>query len=141
MKNIKFYLYFILLSFSINTSAQQVNKKTVVLEIVTGTWCYYCPGAALGAEDLIANGKNVAVIENHNGDDFTNSASDIRNSFYSPSTVPASYFDGIFSGCGGNHSESMYNCFLPLYNSSISQLTSFDINMYVETTDIFGCQN
>ncbi len=135
MKNIKLYLYFILLLSSINLSAQQVNKKTVVLEIITGTWCYYCPGAALGAEDLIAKGKNVAVIVNHDGDDFTNATSDIRNSFYSPSTVPASYFDGIFSGCGGNHSESIYNCYLPLYNSTISQLTSFDINMNVETTD------
>ena len=47
-----------------------------------GTWCPYCPGAAMGADDLIANGYNVAVVEYHNGDSYTNTASDARNNYY-----------------------------------------------------------
>ena len=55
--------------------AQQVDRDKVLLEIITGTWCYYCPGAAMGAEDLIANGKEVAVVEYHTGDTYENTFS------------------------------------------------------------------
>jgi hypothetical protein len=48
--------------------AQSVPRSMVVMEVGTGTWCTYCPGAAMGADDLLANGKLVAVVENHNGD-------------------------------------------------------------------------
>ena len=57
--------------FLINISfAQQISRDNVLLEIGTGTWCVYCPGSAMGADDLVANGHDVVVIENHNGDSF-----------------------------------------------------------------------
>ncbi len=59
---------------------QQVERDKVLLEIGTGTWCTYCPGAAMGADDLIANGHPVAVIEYHNGDNFANTYSNAPNS-------------------------------------------------------------
>ena len=46
----------------------QTTRENVVVEIATGTWCQYCPGAAMGADDLISNGHDVAVIEYHGGD-------------------------------------------------------------------------
>ena len=52
--------------------AQNVQRSFVVLEIGTGTWCVYCPGAAGGADQLVDEGKSVAVIENHNGDSYAN---------------------------------------------------------------------
>ena len=36
--------------------AQAVPREMVVMEIGTGTWCTYCPGAAMGADDLLENG-------------------------------------------------------------------------------------
>ena len=35
------------------------ERNMVILEIGTGTWCQYCPGASMGAHDLLANGKTV----------------------------------------------------------------------------------
>jgi PKD repeat protein len=96
--------------------AQSVQRTMVVLEIGTGTWCQYCPGAALGADDLIANGCNVAVIENHNGDAFANQYSNARNTYYNITGFPTAFFDGTLSLVGGDHSVSMYPDYLPLYN-------------------------
>jgi len=69
-----------------------VPREMVIVEIATGTWCGYCPGAAMGASDLIANGHNVAIIKNHNGDPFANTYSNARNNYYSPSGYPDSIF-------------------------------------------------
>jgi|GEM_PF-1754998 len=44
------------------------NRQYVLLEIGTGTWCRYCPGAAMEVDDFVENGQQVAVVENHNGD-------------------------------------------------------------------------
>ena len=48
-------------------AAQIVPRDKVILEIGTGTWCTYCPGAAMGADDLLEQGYPVGVVENHNG--------------------------------------------------------------------------
>ncbi len=95
---------------------QAIQRTMVIQEIGTGTWCQYCPGAAMGADDLIANGCAVAVVEYHNGDSFTNTASDARNNYYGITGFPTSFFDGVLSYVGGNHTTSMYSNYLPLYN-------------------------
>jgi len=59
------------------------ERDMVLVEIATGGWCTYCPGAALGADDLISNGCTVAIIENHNGDPYAYTGSDARNTNYS----------------------------------------------------------
>ncbi len=133
MKKI-FVLFFGLLT-SLFLFSQQIEKNYVLVEIATGTWCYYCPGAALGAEDLVDNGHNVAIVEHHTSDDFSNSASNARNNYYNPSGIPSAYFDGDYAGCGGSHTSSRYSCYLPKYNNAISELTSFDIDLEVSTTD------
>jgi hypothetical protein len=74
--------------------SQQIQRDKVVVEIGTGTWCTFCPGAAMGADDLVANGHDVAIIENHNGDDYTNAASNARNSYYNIPGYPTAMFDG-----------------------------------------------
>jgi hypothetical protein len=107
--------------------AQQVDRENVLLEIVTGTWCYYCPGAAMGAEDLIANGKQVAVIEYHTGDSYENTYSGARSSYYNVSGVPSAFFDGVLSVVGGNHTSSMYGSYLPKYNQRIAIQSPFTI--------------
>ncbi len=62
----KLILFGVLLSCYFSVQAQDVPREMVILEITTSTKCTYCPGAAMGAEDLLANGKFVAVIEHHN---------------------------------------------------------------------------
>lgn len=116
LKMKKLLLFFVLmLSFNL-LQAQAVPRDMVVLEIATGTWCQYCPGASMGADDLIANGCRVAVIENHNGDAYDNNYSNARNSYYNVTGYPTSKFDGVQSIVGGSHTVSSYPSFLPKYN-------------------------
>lgn len=101
----------------------------VVLEIGTGTWCQYCPGAAMGADDLIANGHNVAVVEYHNGDSYTNAASDARNNYYNLTGYPTANFDGTLTEVGGSHTVSMYPNYLPLVEARNAVLSSFTVGI------------
>jgi hypothetical protein len=106
-------------------------RDMVMLEIGTGTWCQYCPGAALGAEDMISNGHNVAVVEYHGGgtDPYINTYSTARNSYYGVSGYPTAYFDGILSFVGGNHTSSMYGNYLPLFNRRQPIKSAFSIDI------------
>lgn len=105
------------------------SKNNVVLEIGTGTWCQYCPGAALGADDLVENGKNVAVIEYHNGDNYVNDFSDPRIDYYGISGFPTAVFDGTLMFIGGDHTQSMYEYYLPLYEQMMAKKTPFSIEI------------
>ena len=115
--------------------AQNVPREMVALEIGTGTWCTYCPGASMGADDLLANGKFVAVVENHNGDGFANIYSNARNSMWAIPGYPTATFDGMLSVVGGSHTQSMYSNYLPKYNGSIGVESPVAMTMEVEQTD------
>jgi len=97
--------------------AQQVPRDKVVVEIGTGTWCQFCPGAAMGADDLTANGYEVAIIEYHNGDDYANTYSNARNSYYGVPGFPTAYFDGLNAVVGGSNTQSMF----PQYSAKVNQ--------------------
>lgn len=98
----------------------QVQRNMVAVEIGTGTWCTYCPGAAMGADDLVANGKRVAIIENHNGDTYANNYSNARNTYYAISGYPTARFDGGNAVVGGSHTATMYPSYLPKYDLCIA---------------------
>ncbi len=108
-------------------TAQQVEREMVILEIVTGTWCQYCPGAAMGADDLIENGHDVAVVEYHGGDDYQNSYSVSRINYYGVTGYPTSKFDGILTVSGGSSTQSLYSSYLPKYNQRKAVLSSFTV--------------
>ena len=109
----------------------KVQRQEVLLEIGTGTWCQFCPGAAMGAEDLIANGCDVAVIEYHRSDSYTNTASNTRASYYGGmGSIPTSYFDGVVNVSGGNATTSMYSTYLPKYEMRIAIGASVSIEWY-----------
>ncbi len=129
MKTLNLLLAFIFLA--VFSFAQQVPRDKVVVEIGTGTWCYYCPGAALGADDLVSNGKEVAVVEYHGGgvDNYINEYSAARIGYYGITGYPTAYFDGGNAVVGGNHTNSMYSTYLPIYNQRINIPSSFSINM------------
>jgi PKD repeat protein len=113
-------LLFCLLLLAGFASAQSVQRNMVVLEIGTGTWCQYCPGASNGADQLIAEGKNVAVIENHNGDVYANTFSNTRNSYYAISGYPTAVFDGTpdLGGGAACPNGNVYPTYLNNYNQS-----------------------
>jgi PKD repeat protein len=98
---------------AVSMTFAQVPRDKVVVEVGTGTWCTYCPGAAMGVDDLIANGWPVAAVENHNGDPFANNYSNARNTFYNVSGYPTAFFDGGNSVVGGSHTQSMYSSYWP----------------------------
>ncbi len=120
------------LLFSLVVSGQAVDRNKVILEIGTGTGCQYCPGAAMGAEDLIANGKQVGVIEYHNynsGDPYNNPYAAARCSYYGISGYPTAFFDGVLSVAGGSNSSSLYSSYLPKYNQRIAVASDFTIEI------------
>lgn len=125
----KTLLVMLFLASGLFLSAQQIPRDKVVVEIATGTWCTYCPGAAMGADDLVNNGHQVAIIENHNGDVFANAYSNARNSYYGVTGYPTAKFDGVLSYVGGSHTQSMYNNYLPKYNQRIVIPSSFALSM------------
>ncbi len=109
-----------------------VDRQMVVMEIATGTWCQYCPGAAMGADDLVQGGYNVAVIENHNGDPYANTTSNARNSYYSPSGYPTAYFDGVLNVSGGSNTTSMFSYYLPKVNQRNAVKTPLSLQIFGE---------
>jgi hypothetical protein len=107
-------------------------RDMVVLEIGTGTWCQYCPGAAMGADDLVENGHNVAVIEYHGGsttEPFKNTDSEARIVYYGITGFPTAFFDGTLSFVGGSNTQSMYSNYLPLFNQRRVIKSAFSIDL------------
>jgi len=105
-------------------------KQQVLLEIGTGGWCPYCPGASMAAHDMLAQGLNVAVIKNHNGDPYATDASNYRNSYYGISGYPTGVFDGLLRHVGGSNSSSIVNSYMPLFNQRVDIKSPIDINLY-----------
>jgi hypothetical protein len=105
-------------------------RGMVILEIGTGTWCQYCPGAAMGAHDLLTNGQEVGVIKYHNGDSFTNTYSDARNNYYGISGYPTAVFDGVENVIGGSNTQSMYTTYLPIYDVRKAKNSAYSIEIF-----------
>jgi hypothetical protein len=112
--------------------AQMIPRTQVILEIATGTWCQYCPGAALGADSLLHTGANVAIIEYHNGDPYANTASNARNSYYNVPGYPNDQFDGPnTSGVGGDQcgQGTTFNYYQSMYNQRIAVQSPLNIDI------------
>ncbi|MCK9399563.1 MAG: Omp28-related outer membrane protein [Bacteroidales bacterium] len=115
--------------------AQQVPRDKAVVEIGTGTWCQYCPGAAMGADDLIANGYQVAIIEYHNGDPYANTYSNARNSYYGVPGFPTAYFDGLNAVVGGSNTQSMF----PQYSVKVNQRMAIQSSFTIDVEGTHTC--
>ena len=111
-------------------------REMVVLEIGTGTWCVYCPGSQMGADDLVTNGCSVAVVEYHNGDSFTNSYSNARNTYYGISGFPTAVFDGLQYFVGGSNTQSMYQNYLPIYEGRKELMSAFSVDIFGDNSGL-----
>ena len=105
-----------------------VPRNLVVVEVGTGTWCQFCPGAAMGCHDLLQNGQPVAIIKNHNGDTYANTYSNARNSFYGITGYPTAFFDGLNPTVGGSNTTSMYSNYLPKVTSRIAVPSHYSLS-------------
>ena len=114
--------------------SQEVTRNMVVVEIGTGTWTPYCVGAAMGADELVSNGKHVAIIENHNTDTYANTYSDSRNSYYHITGYPTAIFDGVSMLVGGGSTVSMYSNYLAKYDAAIKIKSPVQIDYTVTRT-------
>ena len=110
------------------------QRKHVLLEIATGTWCTYCPGSAMAVEDHVSHGDKVAVIEYHDNDNYANTDANHRNTYYKVAGYPTANFDGINTVSGGNMTQSIYPSYQPAYAKSMQKISLFDLNMEVTKT-------
>lgn len=95
-------------------------RKLVIMEDATGTWCTYCPGAAMGIADLLTNGKAIAAVSYHGGDTYETADSRARIDYYGITGYPTMMFDGVLSYVGGTHSTSLYSDYLPLVDKRLA---------------------
>ena len=110
------------------TVSAQATRTAVILEIATGTWCQYCPGAALGADDLHASSASVGIVEHHDSDPYTTPDAIARyDTYYGVTGFPTAFFDGANSVVGGNHTQSMYSSYLPKYTAAMAAPTPYGI--------------
>ena len=137
MKKLLLSFVFIL---SVMAVMSQSARQMVLAEDFTSTLCTYCPGCAMGMDDLLKNGKLVAVVESHsNGlgtDPYANTYSNARNSMYNVQAFPTASFDGWDQYTGGNHTTSMYNSYLPIYNNCIALTSPVDMSMVVTNSGL-----
>lgn len=100
-----------------------VSRNFVLMEEFTGTWCVYCPGAAMGLRDLIdVNNKEAVAIAYHSGDDYANADGNNRALYYDVGGFPTMVADGGRTGyylSSGNASQTMYQTYLPWYEDRI----------------------
>ena len=79
---------------------------------------------------LYTNGCSVAVVEYHNGDSFTNTYSDARNTYYGISGFPTAVFDGVQYVVGGSNTQSMYDTYLPIYEGRKALMSAFSVDIF-----------
>ncbi|MDP2721765.1 MAG: T9SS type A sorting domain-containing protein [Bacteroidales bacterium] len=116
----------------------QVAREYVLVEIGTGTGCVYCPGAALGLDDLYVNGDPVAGIEYHSynsSDPFNTPEAAARTSYYGITGYPTAQFDGEYAEhVGGDPSNSLYSTYLPFVNARSVIQSQFTVELYGDNT-------
>ena len=82
---------FFFLFISIVLFSQQVQRQKVVVEVRTGTWCPSCPAVVNILHGFIDEGLEIAIVEYHNDDPYTNAASIIEKTIIishgSPQTI------------------------------------------------------
>ncbi|MHC1707455.1 MAG: T9SS type A sorting domain-containing protein [Bacteroidales bacterium] len=109
-----------------------VEREFVLFEVGTGTWCQFCPGAALGIKDLIeVNDKDAVAIKYHQGDDYEIAVGTSRLAYYNITLFPTTVADGVLIHEGGNATTSIYSTYLPMYNERMGMPAFHTMNLNV----------
>lgn len=113
------------------------DRDLVLVEIGTGVECQYCPGAAMGADELAENNHKVAIIEYHaysDGDPYNNQESADRTGYYGITGYPTAMFDGGNAIVGGSPTASLYSSYAPVADERINVPSLFDLELNVTPT-------
>ncbi len=112
-----------------------VTRNLVLYEVGTGTWCQYCPGAAMGIRDLIeVNHKDAVAIKYHSGDNYETIDATQRLGYYSVEAFPTAFADGILKMEGGSATQSLYQYYLTMYNQRYPVPGLQNINISIAAT-------
>ena len=107
-----------------------VTRNMVIVEDFTGTWCGFCPGAAMGISDLMANGYNMGPVAYHSGDPYETVEGLSRiDDYYGIEGFPTVIFDGVEGFIGGSATESMYDSYLPLVEARMAIPTPITVEL------------
>ncbi len=109
-----------------------IPRDLVVIEVGTGTWCVFCPGAAMGVDEMHEEGLSVGVIEYHSGDAYSTSEGELRLSYYGVSAYPTAIFDGLEQHAGGSATNSLYGTYLPKYEYRMGVPSLFELESTYE---------
>jgi len=128
----KVFTVLLLLITTITFAQFPIQRQTVIVEVGTGTWCGACPSVVHIIDQLIEEGANIAVIEYHNGDPYTNSDGAIRENYYNFPWFPTTYYD---SNHIGYDDWATYAVHLAYYEERRDSLASFGVNITGETNE------
>ncbi len=106
------------------------ERDLVIVEVATGTWCGYCPGAAMGVDEMHENGLSVGIIEYHGDDAYETDETNARIDYYNVSGFPTALFGGENSVVGGSLDQSMFSSYLPEYEKRFLKPSLFEIEAY-----------
>jgi len=120
---------------SFNVYHLNAERTLVVCEEATYLTCGYCPGAAMGLDDLVENGWPVAVVAYHNGDAYETPEALDRIAYYGISGYPTVIFDGTTVYVGGSATESLYDSYLPIIEERLAVPAALTINIDNVFTD------
>lgn len=113
-----------------------IDREYVLFEIGTGTGCPFCPGASMGAVDMVENGDDVIIIKYHNfnaNDPFnTPAAAERTSNYYNITGYPTSFADGTYSIAGGSSNQSLFQGYHQHYlqRKERKALYSLDVNVF-----------
>ncbi len=88
------------------------QRERVLMEDFTGTWCSYCPGAALGITELMNSGYQISVIGRHREDDYETADIENRMAQYSVAGFPTMMIDGVVKLTGGHQTLSVASLYI-----------------------------
>ena len=126
-------LFTLLLLISTTTFfAQQVDRQKVVVEVGTGTWCPSCPAVVDILHNFVDQGLEIAIVEYHNGDPYTNPASIIRENYYNFPWFPTTYYDSNHIGYDDWATQSVH---FQYYEERINKPSSFTAAINGEVVD------
>lgn len=118
----------------LQASFAQVARDKVVIEVFTGVNCPYCPAAANGVKDMLAQGLDIAPIAIHTSSfsipQFYTAETNARAQYYGVSSYPTAKFDGVVTHSGGGGAgQTNYSAYLSRYNQRIGVPSQFTISM------------
>ena len=102
-----------------------VPRNLVVVELFTSTTCTGCPGGAMGVQDLITNGHQVAVITHHINDPFQTLSTVSRREYYNNPGTPTAFFDGLDPVAMASFDTSLYPYYLPPVTNRLNTSSNY----------------